>query len=118
MLAEILRRSLRVLALIPGLALLAGHLAAQEREVVSKQIGISRSEASLRLEFESGAPLDIALEDGVIRVGDDEIGSYTPELDASWRALLADVVALEDGPLSRALRDWSCLLYTSPSPRD
>jgi hypothetical protein len=107
MLTEILRRALRLAALIPGLAVFSVHVAAQEREVVSKQIGISRSEASLRLEFESGDPLEVALEDGSIRVNGESIGSYGPGLDAAWRALLSDVVTLEDGPLSRALREWN-----------
>ena len=107
MLADILRRALRLWALLPGLGLFAGHLAAQAREVVSKQIGIGRNEASLRLEFQSGAPLDVRLEDGTLHINGEALGSYSPELDAAWRALLSDVVTLEDGPLSLALRDWA-----------
>jgi hypothetical protein len=107
MLAEILRRAVRLAALIPALAVLSVHAAAQEREVVSKQIGTSRTEASLRLEFETGDPLDVALQDGSVLVNGESIGSYGPELDRAWRALLSDLVTLDDGPLSRALRDWS-----------
>jgi cytoskeletal protein CcmA (bactofilin family) len=80
---------------------------AQDREVLSKQIAIGRNEASLRLEFEAGDPLAISFLNGAVRVNDAELGAYAPELDAAWRALLSHVVTLEDGPLARALREWT-----------
>jgi cytoskeletal protein CcmA (bactofilin family)/uncharacterized membrane protein YccF (DUF307 family) len=108
MFVELSRRLLRFAVLHTGLGVLAtGALLAQDREVVSKQIAIGRGEASLQLEFEAGEPLEISFRNGSVRVNDGELGTYTPELDAAWRALLSDVVMLEDGPLARALRAWS-----------
>jgi cytoskeletal protein CcmA (bactofilin family) len=108
MFADLARRALRFLALLPGFALVtATGTAAQQREVVSKQIAVGRSEASLRLEFDSGDPLEIQFLDGGVRVDGEALGAYTPELDAAWRALLSDVVTLEDGPLAVALREWT-----------
>ncbi|HKJ01418.1 MAG TPA: hypothetical protein VJ997_03155 [Longimicrobiales bacterium] len=89
--------------LVPGLA------RGQERTVVSKEVAVGRSEASLRLEFSDGAPLEIALRDGSVVIDGSEAGSYAAgdPLEAAWRSLLGSAVALDDGPLSRALLAWS-----------
>ena len=108
MFVELARRALRLLSFLPGLALVtATGAVAQEREVLSKQIAVGRSEASLLLEFDSGDPLEIQFLAGSVHLDGEALGAYTPELDAAWRALLSDVVTLEDGPLTRALRDWT-----------
>jgi hypothetical protein len=108
MFAELTCRALRSLWLLSGFTLLAfTAAAAQEREVVSKQIAVGRSEASLRIEFDSGDPLEVAFQNGSVRVDGEELGGYTPDLEAAWRALLSDVVMLEDGPLALALREWT-----------
>jgi len=82
---------------------------AQERTVVSKQVSVGRSEAELRLEFSSGAPLDISLHDGTVFVDGEAVGAYQSgdALDAAWRSLLGDAVRLDDGELAQTLRDWS-----------
>ena len=98
---------------LPGLALILLLLPqpgrAQERAVVSKEVSVGRSEAALRLEFADGGTLALALRDGSVFVDDETVGSYDPgdALDGAWRSLLGDAVALEDGPLAQALRDWS-----------
>lgn len=82
---------------------------AQERAVVSKEIAVGRAEAALRLEFSSGDPLEIALRDGVVLIGGEAAGDYQAgdALDAAWRTLLGEAVALENGPLADRLREWS-----------
>ena len=86
-----------------------GMLRAQVREVVSKEISVGRSEAALRLEFADRGDLDISFEDGSISIDGEDVGDFQPgdELDAAWRALLGQAVALDDGPLAAALSEWS-----------
>jgi len=95
---------------LPALAVLAlagGSGAAQELEVVSKQVAVGRNEALLELEFISGEPLEVALREGRFEVDGQDVGPASAELDAAWRFLLGQAVALEDGPLVRTLIDWS-----------
>ena len=80
---------------------------AQESIVLSKQIAVAGNEASLRLELASGISLHVALIDDRVLIDAADVGSSSEELEASWRALLGEVVALEDGPLVRTLTDWS-----------
>lgn len=89
--------------------LLAPALGAQERDVVSKEVAVGRSEASLRLEVEDVGELEILLEDGTLWIDGEAVGSYEPgdALDAAFRTLLGDAVSLDDGPLSEMLREWS-----------
>jgi hypothetical protein len=81
----------------------------QVREVVSKEVSVGRSSSSLVLEFVDGGRLDVAFEGGAVLVDDRALGSYEPggELDAAWRNLLAQAVALDDGPLAAALAEWA-----------
>ncbi len=104
-----LRSRSALLGLAPALLLLPLAGKAQEREVVSKEVSVGRSEAALRLEFSDGGTLALALRDGAVMVDDEPVGSYDPgdALDRTWRLLLAEAVALENGPLTEALRDWS-----------
>lgn len=90
-------------------ALLPAAAGAQTREVVSKQIGVGRAQASLRLEFAQGDPLSIRFDDGSIELNDQTIGSYDrgDALDTAWRELLGDAVSLDDGALAQRLRDWT-----------
>ena len=94
-----------------GLAAVAAPFAAnaQVREVVSKEVSVGRSEASLAIEFAGGDRLEIRFDNRSVLVDDEAVGSFEPgdELDAAWRALLAQAVALDDGPLGAALADWS-----------
>ena len=96
-----------VLALVLGLALASDALVAQEREVVSKRVDVGGSEAALTLEFTEGEPLEVALREGRFWVGDEELGPSSAELEAAWSFLLGQAQVLEDGPLVRALVDWS-----------
>ena len=105
--ASRLANVLLALGLTTTLAPLA--LRAQVREVVSKEVSVGRAEASLALEFEGGDRVEISFEDGSVLVNDESVGSFEPgdALDATWRALLAQAVALDDGPLAAALADWT-----------
>jgi hypothetical protein len=82
---------------------------AQLREVVSKQIAVGASDAELVLEFSDGERLSAALRDGSVLVDDRTLGSFESgdALDASWRALLGQAIALENGPLAQAVVDWA-----------
>jgi hypothetical protein len=87
--------------------LASGPLAGQQREVLSKEISVGRSEASLVLELTGGETLEVAIDGGTVRVDGEELGTASPELDTAWRSLLGQLVTLEDGPLVQTLRDWS-----------
>jgi hypothetical protein len=107
MLMPLYRRTL--LGLILAVALLPALARAQERAVVSKEVAVGRSEASLRLEFSAGAPLEIVFRDRAVTIDGDVVGSFDPgdAADAAWRSLLSEAVTLEDGPLSEMLVAWS-----------
>ncbi len=97
---------------LAGLALLtalAAPLGAQERTVLSKEVSVGRSEASLGLEFQDGERLDVALRDGSVFIDGEVAGAFRAGdgLDQAFRALLGEAVALDDGPLSERLVEWS-----------
>ncbi|MFW6199822.1 MAG: bactofilin family protein, partial [Gemmatimonadota bacterium] len=106
------RLEVLVLPLILPLALLVGastSLEAQLREVISSRISVSRDDASLELELASDESVFVSLRGGEVIVDGEAIGAYSSgdALDTSWRALLGDAVGLDDGPLARALVEWS-----------
>ena len=96
-------------ALVPAIACTAAVAAAQQRDVVSSQVEVSNSEASLRLEFVDGDRLTLRFADGVALLDGEAFGNYEPggTSDRAWRSLLADVLSLSDGPLVRELERWS-----------
>ncbi len=99
----------RALLTLAALALLApAGLAAQDRAVVSNEVSVGRSEATLRLEFADQGELTVSLRNGTILIDDHTVGSYRPggRLDAAWRSLLGKAVSLDDGALARELRGW------------
>lgn len=107
LLTDVTRTGLLALGLAVGLA---PALHAQElRDVVSKEVAVARDEAELRLEVAEGGSLAIALTAGRVLVDDQVVGSYEPgsTLEVAWRTLLGTAVALENGPLARALVAWS-----------
>jgi hypothetical protein len=81
---------------------------AQVRTVVSKEVSVGRTESALRLELDEGV-LAITFDDGIVSVNDESVGSFVAgePLDVAWRELLAQAVALDDGPLASALVDWT-----------
>jgi hypothetical protein len=114
MLAYPIRKARPALAFVAaacaGSALVAPTgVGAQVRDVVSKEVSVGRASAELRLEFADGGRLEITLEDGTVLVDGRAIGAYEPGggLDAAWRGLLGQAVALDDGPLAQALVDWT-----------
>jgi len=114
MLASPTHKTLRALGLaavaVPCATLFAPRTVdAQVREVVSKEVSVGRASAELRLEFADGGELEIAFGDGTVELDGRSVGSYQPgdALDAAWRALLGQAVALDDGPLAEALSDWA-----------
>lgn len=98
-----------VTALAVALLLAPTALAAQDRAVVSKEVSVGRSEATLQVEFADASKLSVSLQDGSVLIDGKSVGSYHEggALDASWRALLGKVVSLDDGALAKALRGWS-----------
>lgn len=104
-----LRSRNALLGLVLTLLFVPGPARGQERVVVSKEVAVGRSEASLRLEFSDGGSLEIALRDGTVEIDGAEAGSYAAgdPLEAAWRSLLGSAVALDDGPLSAMLLGWS-----------
>jgi hypothetical protein len=85
------------------------HLHAQLRTVLSKEVSVGRSASALRLELDGGDRVAIDFENGSVEVNDESVGSFVlgGDLDTAWRALLAQAVALDDGPLAAALVDWT-----------
>lgn len=98
-------RALGLLAVLVLAGTAAG--AGQEREVVSTRIDRGSDEASLRLEFTTGDPLEISFAGGSVVVDGTPLGASTPQLETAWRALLAQAVTLEGPALVGALRSWS-----------
>lgn len=82
---------------------------AQTREILSKQIAVASDEATLQLELEDRGSFEIGFEDETVYLDGEPIGRFTPgdELVSAWRALLGRAVALDDGPLARALVEWA-----------
>lgn len=80
----------------------------QERAIVSNRIEVSRTEASLRLEFSDGERLSVTFAGGRARVNGESLGSYVPDgpADREWRSLLSRVLSLSNGPLADELRRW------------
>ena len=106
-----MRRSVvpdRLLAVSLALLALPAQGFAQARSVVSKQVSVGSTEAALAIEFQDGGRLDVALRDGSVILDDRTLGSFERggALDGSWRALLGQAIALENGALARALIDW------------
>ena len=89
-------------------AFLAMPAGGQERAIVSNQIEVSRSEASLRLEFSDGERLSVTFSGGRAMVNGESLGSYVPDgpADREWRGLLSRVLSLSNGPLAEELRRW------------
>ncbi len=102
-------RTGRLLALVAFVALPTAALSAQERTVASSEIAVSGSSASLSVLFSDDHALEIRFSEGTVYVDGEEAGAYTrgDALEASWRALLGQAVALDDGPLAEALEAWS-----------
>jgi hypothetical protein len=109
----------RLVADSPGLALalflgfqVPGAVSAQDAgipRVESKMVSVGPSGATLTLELSSGKSVELALQDGRVRMGDEVLGSYTPgdPLETSWRELVVQTLPLEDEALLEALVDWS-----------
>ena len=91
-----------------GGMLAAAHATAQERQVVSNQLGVSSSEASLELEFSDGATFSITFENGRVTADGEVLGTYESggAAEQEWRSLLSDVLSLSNGPLAIALERW------------
>jgi hypothetical protein len=96
-------RTFLVLLLVP----LAGW--AQERVVVFNQVTVSSQEASIDLEFADGTTLSTSFRDGRVLVNGDEVGAYSigDALDRSWRSLLGQAVAADNGQVAELLRNWT-----------
>lgn len=107
MLQRLFHRSFLALGLTAACVPVATQ--AQVREIVSKQVSVGGSDATLALELSDGGELEISLRDGAVVIDGEPAGAFEPggELDTAWRELLGRAVALEDGPLSAALTDWT-----------
>lgn len=98
------------LAVVAGSAapVFAQEEAAAEGPIRSSEIAVSRQEASLRLELDNGRVVRIALRDGAMVLGDDNVGSVArgSELDRAWRALLNEAIELPTNQLPALLAGW------------
>lgn len=85
---------------------LAGQSA---RDIVAKSVSVGSEGATLVLDFDSGAGLEIELSDGRVAIDGDLIGSFDggDALDEAWRSLLSFAVALDEEPLRTALVEWA-----------
>lgn len=105
-----MHRLLRNAILALGLTalVLPQGLDAQLREIVTKAVSASSSAAGLELRFADGDDFELTFEDGTVYVDGEGVGSYEPgsELDAAWRSLLGEAMALENGALAERLVAW------------
>lgn len=94
-----------------GLAALAfpAGLDAQLRGIVTKSVSASSSGASLELTFADRGEFELSFDAGTVYVDGEAIGSYRPgsDLDAAWRSLLGEAMALENGELAEHLVAWN-----------
>ena len=92
-----------------GWSLFPGTGVSQEQQVVLSQITVSGDEASLRLELSGGEEISATIAAGEVLLDGEVIGGYTAgdELEASWRALLGEAVAMDPDDLPALLREWT-----------
>ncbi len=78
------------------------------KAIVSRAVTFGTGESGLTLET-NGNRIQIEFSNGVLSLGDEVIGEYTPEgaLENSWRNLLARSVQMDDAELARALVEWA-----------
>lgn len=103
------RRALVASALAAGLATpVLAQDTAGGRRILSSEIAVSRQEASLKLELEGGDALEIALRDGAVLAGGENVASAPrgSELDRAWRALLNEAIELPTDGLPALLASW------------
>ncbi|MEJ2540834.1 MAG: hypothetical protein P8188_12830 [Gemmatimonadota bacterium] len=106
--SELLKGAVLAAALLPVLQ--PGALSGQGApDVVAKTVTMGTDRARLTLEFSDGSDLELGLEDGQVRVGDETVGSYEPGglLESAWRDLVTRTVQLDDADLPEALVDWA-----------
>jgi hypothetical protein len=107
------RRASFSLAVIAAAAAVATPLPAQEGtaragRILSSEIAVSRQDASLKLELDSGRELEIALRDGAVLVEGESIASAPRggDLDRAWRALLNEAIEVPTEGLPALLAGW------------
>ena len=107
--ASLLARIGAAVLLVGAGALEARAQTAAPREVVAKDVDVSRRAALLRLGFADQGEFELELSDGSVTLDGEEIGSYEAgdALDTAWRTLLGEAVTLEDGPLAQRLIGWT-----------
>jgi hypothetical protein len=98
------------LAVTAGAAtpLLAQEEATADGRIQSSEIAVSRQEASLKLELDDGRAVEIALRDGAVMLGGENVASAPrgSELDRAWRALLNEAIELPTDRLPALLAGW------------
>lgn len=106
-----MHRLLRSAFLVTGLTalVLPSGLDAQLREIVAKSVSASSSGASLELGFADEGDFELTIQDGIVYVDDEALGSYETggTLETALRSLLADAMTLENGALAETLVDWN-----------
>lgn len=82
---------------------------AQDRQIVSNQVNVSGSEASLQLGLSGGEALSVSMADGNVTLDGEVIGRYEQggALERSWRSLLGDAVSVDAAELPDLLRRWT-----------
>ena len=81
---------------------------AQEPRVVSSQITVSGTEATLEMELSGGGDLTVALQNGRLLLNGEEAGRLQAggPLEAAWRELLGRAIATEPAALDELLLGW------------
>lgn len=90
--------------------LLGTPLAAQDhRRVLSSEVSLTRTDATLNLELAGGRTLDIAVSDGVVYIDGERIGApgRGSTVDREWRALLTRAMDVPTAELPTLLLEWS-----------
>ncbi len=87
----------------------AAFATVQDRTVVYNEVTVSGQGAGITLEFAGGDRLTLELREGSVRIDGEEVGRYTPgdALDRSWRALLGEAIATDNGGVARLLSAWT-----------
>lgn len=86
----------------------AQEQAAADGRIQSSEIAVSRQDASLKLELDDGRAVEIALRDGAVMLGGENVASAPrgSELDRAWRTLLNQAIELPTNQLPALLASW------------
>ncbi|MGH7507153.1 MAG: hypothetical protein ACRELX_15975, partial [Longimicrobiales bacterium] len=86
----------------------AQEAGADESRILSSEIAVSRQEAAMKLEFDDGRTLRLAIRDGNLQIDGESVASASrgSPLDRAWRQLLNQAIDAPTDELPALLTGW------------